>query len=309
MQHRRQLLKSLAAVAATPAAAAAAPTRRIWRIGGKRVRTIDIHAHYCPDASAAVAGTPFEARVAANHRQYGALDAERLARMDRMGIDIQVVSSNPFWYDLDEDTARRFIALQNARLAEVAGHPSGRFYAMATVSLQHPALAADQLRDAMKLGLRGVSLGCTVAGEELASRRFDPFWQACVDEDVMVFLHPQDSAAVTGVAKRVQGAGTLGNVIGNPLETTIALSHLIFEGTFDRFPALRICGAHGGGYLPSYADRSDWGCVAIPQTCKPTDPVLKKKPTDYMRQIYVDALVFSPEATRHLLVTKTLQWA
>ena len=116
----------------------------------------------------------------------------------------------------------------------------------------------------------------------------------------MVFLHPQDSALVTGVAKRTEGAGSLANVIGNPLETTIALSHLIFQGTFDRFPALRLCAAHGGGYLGSYIDRSDHGCVANPSTCSASDPVLKKKPSAYMRQIYVDALVFTPEATRHL---------
>ena len=151
----------------------------------------------------------------------------------------------------------------------------------------------------MRRGLRGVSLGCTIAGEELASRRFDPFWSRCQDLGVMVFLHPQDSAAVTGVARRMQGAGSLAYVIANPLETTIALSHMIFEGTFDRYPHLRICGAHGGGYLPSYADRADWGCTANRQTCV-GDPVLKKKPSQYMTQIYVDALVFTPEATRHL---------
>ena len=90
-------------------------------------------------------------------------------------------------------------------------------------------------------------------------------------------------------------------MIGNPLETTIALSHMIFEGTFDKFPKLRICGAHGGGFLPSYADRSDAVCVTFPDRCK--DVVLKKKPTEYLRDIYVDSLVFTPEALRHLVAT------
>jgi aminocarboxymuconate-semialdehyde decarboxylase len=85
-------------------------------------------------------------------------------------------------------------------------------------------------------------------------------------------------------------------VIGNPLETTIALSHLIFEGTLDRFPRLRICAAHGGGYLASYPDRSDLGCVTLSQQCKP----IKKKPTEYLRDIYVDSMVFSSEGLRHL---------
>lgn len=88
----------------------------------------------------------------------------------------------------------------------------------------------------------------------------------------------------------------LDNVIGNPLETTIALSHLIFEGTLDRFPGLKILAAHGGGYLPSYAARSDAGCVTFPNRCTP----IKQKPTAYLRQLYFDSLVFTPEALRHL---------
>jgi aminocarboxymuconate-semialdehyde decarboxylase len=96
----------------------------------------------------------------------------------------------------------------------------------------------------------------------------------------------------------VQGSGGLGNVIGNPLETTIFLSHMIFEGTLDRFPNLKICAAHGGGYLPSYADRMDHGCSVFPEQCKKP---IKKKPTEYLKQLYFDAIVFTPEALRHLI--------
>ena len=95
-----------------------------------------------------------------------------------------------------------------------------------------------------------------------------------------------------------KGNGVLGNVIGNPLETTIFLAHMIMEGTLDRFPNLKLCAAHGGGYLPSYADRLDHGCLTFPDQCNKT---LKKKPTEYLKQIYVDSLVFSPEALRHLV--------
>jgi len=89
-------------------------------------------------------------------------------------------------------------------------------------------------------------------------------------------------------------------VIGNPLDTTIALSHLIFEGTLDRFPGLRICAAHGGGYLGSYADRMDHGCLVFPEQCKKK---IKKKPSEYMKQLYFDTIVFTPEALRHLIAT------
>jgi aminocarboxymuconate-semialdehyde decarboxylase len=97
--------------------------------------------------------------------------------------------------------------------------------------------------------------------------------------------------------KRLAGNGGLTNVIGNPLETTIALSHLIFDGTLDRFPGLKICAAHAGGYLPSYAGRSDYGCVRFPDGCK----AAKKKPSEYLRQLYFDSMVFTSEGLRHLV--------
>ena len=112
--------------------------------------------------------------------------------------------------------------------------------------------------------MRGVSTGATVNGEELASPRFDPFWAKVEQLGVLVFIHPQGAPELR---TRLQGNGFLTNVIGNPLDTTIALSHLIFEGTLDRFPALKICAAHGGGYLPSYIARSDHGCATFPANC------------------------------------------
>jgi len=165
------------------------------------------------------------------------------------------------------------------------------------VALQHPDLAAQQLEEGMKkLGLRGASLGASVNGEELAAPRFDPFWAKAEELGALVFIHPQGAPEL---GKRLAGSGILTNVIGNPLDTTIALSHLIFEGTLDRFPGLKICAAHGGGYLPSYADRSDHGCVTFPNNCMKVP--LKKHPTEYLRQLYFDSLVFTPEALRHLI--------
>jgi aminocarboxymuconate-semialdehyde decarboxylase len=76
---------------------------------------------------------------------------------------------------------------------------------------------------------------------------------------------------------------------------------LIFEGTFDRYPGLKLCSAHGGGFLPSYPDRSDHGCLVFPDQCG--KPALKKRPTEYLRQLYFDSLVFTPEALRHLIAT------
>src|SRR5262249_10139624 len=156
-----------------------------------------------------------------------------------------------------------------------------RFVAFATVALQHPDLAVEQLvHGVKKLGLRGVSLGAEVNNEELASPRFNPFWAKAEELGVLVFIHPTGTPELEG---RFKGSGGLGNVIGNPLATTIALSHLIFQGTLDQYPGLKICASHGGGYLPSYGARSDAGCVTFPDRC--TRP-LKKKPTEYLKQMY-----------------------
>lgn len=282
-------------------------------IAGRRVKTIDVHCHVdVPGVADFLKGTPLERalnRPAPTGRQLPGvsdfnidipLGPERLRKMDEMGIDVQAVSINAFWYSADRDLASRLVDFQNEKLAAMvkAANPE-RFVAFAAVALQFPELAAKQLEEGVKRwGLRGAAIGGSVPGEELSSPKFDPFWAKAEEMQALIFVHPLDSAVVTGVQKRVQGNGVLGNVIGNPLETTIFLSHMIMEGTLDRFPNLKICAAHGGGYLPSYADRLDHGCVTFPNQCNKT---LKKKPTEYLKQIYVDSLVFSPEALRHLI--------
>ena len=195
--------------------------------------------------------------------------------------------------------ARQIIRIQNEKLAEVCAASSDRTVAFATVALQYPELAAEQLEEGVKkLGLRGAAILTNVNGEELSSARFHPFWAKAEDMGVLIFMHPGQGGPPE-LQKRLQGNGLLTNVIGNPLETTIALSHLIFEGTLDRFPRLKICASHGGGYLPSYSARSDHGCLVFPDLCSKTP--LKKHPTEYLRQLYFDSLVFTPEALRHLV--------
>jgi predicted TIM-barrel fold metal-dependent hydrolase len=187
---------------------------------------------------------------------------DRIQVMDAQGIDVEALSINPFWYKADRDTASKIIAIQNEGLAKICAAQPERFVAFATVALQHPELAVEQLVEGVKkYGLRGLSVGGSVNGEELAAEKFHPVWAKAEELGLLVFIHPQGTAELRG---RLAGNGGLDNVIGNPLETTIALSHLIFEGTLDRFPGLKICAAHGGGYLPSYAARSDAGCKNLP---------------------------------------------
>jgi aminocarboxymuconate-semialdehyde decarboxylase len=223
---------------------------------------------------------------------------ERIQAMDEQGIDIEALSINPiFWSKAEPDLAGDVVKLQNEKLAEICAAQPDRFVGLASVALQHPDLAAEQLEDAIKrLGLRGALIGGSVNGEELSDTKFHPFWAKAEELGALIFIHPQGTAELTA-SGRLKGNGVLDNVIGNPLETTIALSHLIFEGTLDAYPGLKICAAHAGGYLPSYAARSDQGCLTFPQRCTKT---LKKKPSEYLRQLYYDSMVFTPEGLRHL---------
>ena len=152
-----------------------------------------------------------------------------------------------------------------------------------------------------KYGLRGAGIGGSVNGEEISDPKYHPFWAKAEQLGCVVFIHPQGSGVASQIGDRFKGNGLLDNVIGNPLETTLALSHLIFEGTLDRFPGVKICAAHGGGYLPSYAARSDRGCSTQPTRCPGGEHgTIRKKPTDYLKQMYYDTMVFTPEGLRHL---------
>jgi len=142
-----------------------------------------------------------------------------------------------------------------------------RFGAFASLSLQFPDLAVQQLETAIKKqGLRGAAIGGSVLGEDFADPKFHPVWAKAEELGAVLFVHPQSTPEL---AKRFKGNGWLSNTVGNPLETTIALQHLIFEGTLDRFPGLKVLAAHGGGYLPSYAARGDHACFVSPQNCNP----------------------------------------
>jgi aminocarboxymuconate-semialdehyde decarboxylase len=297
LQHAAGAMAGVAFVgcALTGAAPAKAQTRRREVVvNGRRVKTVDVHAHCAVPEAMALMGIKVNPQTLLMSQTQ-----DRIRAMDEQGIDVEALSINAFWYKADYEVARQLIKMQNDKLAEICAAQPDRFVAFASVALQHPELAAEQLVYAVKkLGLRGAALGGSVDGLELADPKFHPFWAKVEELGVLVFIHPQGSAIGPDLGKRLKGNGGLENIIGNPLETTIALSHLIFEGTLDRFPGLKICAAHGGGYLPSYAARSDAGCVTAPERCpKP----IKKKPTEYLKQLYYDSLVFTPEALRHLV--------
>jgi aminocarboxymuconate-semialdehyde decarboxylase len=302
---RRDFLRTVAGGAAgasltmPPALAGArqATARRQVTINGRRVRVVDAHAHCVIPVDHVVKGTPLAKMGGGGGNNV--LGPQRLQVMDQQGVDVQALTINGFWwYGADRDLARRIVEAQNEGLAEwVATHPD-RFVAATSVALQHPDLAAEQLQDGMKrLGLHGASIGGHVNGEDLSLPKFDPFWTKAAELGALVFMHPGGAENIVkdGV---FGGRGDLGNIIGNPLETTYFLTRLMFDGTLDRFPGLRICAAHAGGYLPSYLGRTEAACtVRSSAKCANT-----RTPRDYLRsQILIDTMVFSEEGLRHLV--------
>ena len=261
MPNRRDFLKAVAGGSAglclSGDTLSAQPARRQVTIGGRRVRVIDIHAHCVIPVEDDRRARRW--RRTAARRRGNILGPQRLQLMDQQGVDVQALSINVYWwYAADRELARRIVQAQNEGLAKwVAAHPD-RFVALASVALQHPDLAAEQLEDAVKrLGMRGASIGGHVNGEDLSLPKYDPFWAKAAELGVPVFMHPDGA---TNIIKdgALGGRGDLGNIIGNPLETTYFLSRLIFDGTLDRFPGLRVC-ARARRRLPAVVSRADGG--------------------------------------------------
>ena len=295
------------ALAGPDAAFQAGFARRQVTIGGRRVRTIDMHSHvFVQEVWPLVKDLPQVDRAMANLGASpmaiegpDALD-RRFREMDRIGIDIHVISVHPsqFLYFTEPGLAARIVNMQNERIAALCmAHPD-RFVGLGNVSLQQPDLAVEQMNYAIdKLNLRGFIIGANVNGSELANAKLEPFWRRASELGTVVLIHPQ---GFDDTGKRLDGAGALGNNIGFPLDTTIALAHMIFEGLLDRLPGLRIVAAHGGGFLASYIGRFD-NCNALQAPCQR----MMRKPSEYLRgpQLSFDSLVYNPQNVRHLVNT------
>lgn len=211
---------------------------------------------------------------------------ERLDDMDRLGIDVQAISPSPgqYYYWAAPEVGRDAARLVNDGVAEaVAKHPD-RLVGMGTVPLQDVGMAVAELRRCVNdLGLRGIEIGSNVAGRELAEDAFRPFFAAAEELGVLVFLHPLGFTHGARLAEHY-----LDNIIGNPLESSIALSHLIFGGVLEAHSRLKLCVAHGGGYLPAYWGRMDHAFRAR-EDCRQH---IRREPSFYLRKVWLDTLVF-----------------
>ncbi len=282
---------------------------------GKPLRVIDVHAHIIiPEVETLTKDRPEragerelriatmgEASVEYNTKVMmpasfpGLTKTDvRLADMDRMGVDMQVVSPSPnqYHYWADPDLGAELVRLQNDRIAELcAAHPD-RFVGLGAVALQHPELAARQVHHAvMELGFKGVEISTQIDGCDLSDRRFDPFWAAAEALGAAVFIHPMGCS----LGERLAPA-YLSNTVGQPVETATALSHLIFGGVLDRQPGLKIIAAHGGGYLPTYIGRADHAWLERSDAC-----TCHKKPSEYLKCITFDSLVYDGKVLGHLI--------
>jgi aminocarboxymuconate-semialdehyde decarboxylase len=220
---------------------------------------------------------------------------ERLADLDAMGIDLQVVKPPPpqCYYTVPLDIAVKAARMVNDGVAEYVARKPDRFVAFGTVPMPDGKEAANELQRCVeKLNFKGVQILTNVAGKELSDPAFGPFWKKAEELGALVVLHPNGFTEAQRLSRFY-----FNNVIGNPLETTIALHYLIFDGVLERHPNLKILAVHGGGYLGAYSGRIDhaWGARS---DCHGSLP---HPPTTYLRKIYVDTVVFTPHQLQALV--------
>lgn len=291
------------------------PSRRVPAAGrSRRPFAIDIHTHVAvPSVIAFDKAHPlsddrpgmrnwvspesaaFHARQTAEMAPKLTIPGERLKDMDRMGIDVQVISTNlptsVYW--ADGATAHQVARGCNDWIAEFCAAASDRFVGIGAVPLQEPVLAVKELvRLTCNLGLKGVAIPSNVQGADLGEKRFRRFWTAAEHLGVPVFIHPRGFTHPDRMQRFF-----LWNSVGQPLEETLALCSLIYEGVMDAFPNLKVAIAHGGGYLPFYAGRADRAFDSRPESRRN----IKETPSAYLRRFHYDSVLFNPDMLEYLV--------
>jgi aminocarboxymuconate-semialdehyde decarboxylase len=218
----------------------------------------------------------------------------RIARMDAQGIDVQLVSPSPAHYNewAEPELAARIARVVGEGIAELCALHPARLCGLGLAPTQHPEIAEAALVEAVsELGLKGVEIPAAVPGLELGDDAYEGFWARAEELGAIVFIHPWGCSLGARLDRHY-----LQNIVGNPTETTVALSHIVFSGLLDRHPKLKIIAAHGGGYFPFYPGRMDHGWSVRPEITTPREP-----PSAYLRRLYFDALVYDPEQLEALV--------
>lgn len=220
----------------------------------------------------------------------------RLAAMDRQGVDVQVLAG---WidltaYELPTDQAVVYSRIHNEALAGEAARAPERFRTIGTMPLQNTDASVDALNYAMdELGMAGVELATTVDGAYIDRLDLDPFWAAAEEKGAFVLLHPMTPLTGVDMSKYF-----MENMVARPAESTIAMAGLIFSGVFERFPDLKFCVVHGGGFMPYQIGRLDKGYEMKPGL---TAKNISKPPREYLKQMYLDTVVHDAGALRYLV--------
>lgn len=276
-------------------------------------RTIDIHAHILdretvhilqketPAAGFKLAITdPEIAQVefagVVRPLPRGGWDLERrLQDMDSNGFDLQVLSIYPqtFLYGLEAKLALAVAQIQNDQIAALTKLMPDRFMGIATLPMQAPELAADEMHRAMtKRGLRGVQIGANINGRNLDNRALEPVWAMATQLNAFILVHPMNASGVPGIDSYY-----LHNLIGNPLDTTVAAASLVFGGVLERHPKLTFCMAHGGGFVPYQTGRflHGWRVRNEPKVH------MKNSPEASFKKLLFDTILHDPRPLQFLV--------
>ena len=277
-------------------------------------KAIDAHAHICTEETMRLLDkeTP---KVAPKLREYekdvfewtvagtayrpfprGGFDIEqRLKDMKASDVDMHVLSNTPqtFLYNQEAALTAALSALQNDQIAKAVAANPERLIGIATLPMQAPQLAAGELRRAMRTrGLKGAQIGSNINGRNLDDAALEPLWAAANELDAFIMVHP------TGVAgaERLKSY-YLVNLIGNPLDTTIAAAALVFGGVIERYPRIKFLMVHGGGFVPYQAGRfkHGWQVRAEPQA------KLKAPPDASLDKLLFDTIVHGRPALEFLV--------
>lgn len=218
----------------------------------------------------------------------------RIADMEGMGVDMMLLTPSPpnGFYRASEEVAGEMARATNDAVSQIARDHAERFLACGNVALQHVEQSCAELtRGMQELGLKGMRISTNIAGMELGDARLDPFWLRAEKEGALIMLHPQGFTEPERLEPYF-----MTNAVGQPLETTLALAQMIFGGVFERFPGLKLCAAHGGGYFPFYLGRFEQS-YRERKECRVN---ISKSPAEFVRNIWFDTVVFRPDAIAYL---------
>lgn len=290
-------------------------TKNKNKVSGKKFKVVDTHCHYLnPEVNAkyaylkpglhdatAVFATELSRLTNQSQIKERGLKfsnvSERLKDMNKMGIDVQVLSPAPiqYFYFTEPDVGAKISRDINESIAKVVADTPDRFVGLGTVPLQNVDLAIKELEYAVKdLGLRGVEICTNVNGLNLTNPALglEKFFAKATDLGAVVFLHPMGFSQGERLVDHY-----FNNVIGNPFDTSLALAHLIFDGVLARHPKLKILAAHGGGFLASYWARMDHAWKARPDA----RTIIKKKPSHYLEKVFFDTITHDSQILGNLI--------